>query len=60
MSVLDRGSSEEQSQERAGQDHIRTFDPESYQLLGLIYKELLKLNAHMEILTDEEDINNED
>ena len=60
MSVLNRASAEDQSQERRGQDHVRTFDPDAYQLLGLIYQELLKLNAHMAILTDEEEINDED
>ena len=54
MSVLDRGSSEEQSQERAGQDHVRTFDPEAYILLGQILEELKKMNSQLQLITDEE------
>jgi len=54
MSVLKRGSSEEQSQERGGQDHVRTFDPEARILLGEILAEIKIMNIQLQLITDEE------
>ena len=59
MSALDRGNPVDEIQERNGQKHQRVFDPLAYRLLGQILTELQKMNAHLAIITDEEDINDE-
>jgi len=56
MSVLDRGSRVEEIQSRNGQEHQRSFDPETNRLLTLILKELQKMNQQFEIITDEEEL----
>lgn len=42
---------------RNGQESQRTFTPDSYFLLGSILDELKKMNKHLAMITDEEDIN---
>jgi len=46
--------SENQTQDRGGQDYLRTFDPVSYQVLVGILKELKKVNNQMNLITGEE------
>ena len=54
MSVLNRGSAVDQSQERGGQDHVRTFDPWANETLIDILNELKKMNQYLHLITDEE------
>jgi len=54
MSVLNRGSAVDQSQERGGQDHVRVFDPQAYILLTQILDELKKMNLQLQIITEED------
>jgi len=51
-----RKSAEEEIQSRNGQDHQRSFDPDTNRLLTLILKELQKMNQQLEFITDEEDL----
>lgn len=47
-------TSEDELQQKNGQQHQRVYDPDSNRLLGDILEELKKMNFQLSIITSEE------
>ena len=52
-------TSAEEVIDRGGDDHQRVYDPLTYNLLERIYDELKKMNTHLALITDQEEVNGE-
>ena len=56
MSSTLRKTDESELQERNGQDHQRVFEPDVHRRLGDILEVLNKIETHLSLMTDEDDL----